>query len=369
MLGYSNVKCIAFPRLPQARRVDSLDIRVDTDVTSSIGTLPDKWKGFAMEWIIWVIVIVLIVGVVWWLLNRNSGANNTAAGTGSQATSASTPSGASAAAQDRSSMAADEATAPVGTSTPAPIPGATAPIGTPETIPGATAPAAESEPLETSAPEAGRSPDRGADWAEAPAPDGGDVDDWDAGTEATPKDSAGARLRADEDKAEWEAQWSEGSSTASPQQAPPEHHHEYTQQHSPTLPGAESAAAESEPDDSLSTAPVSEGAAPRPAAAMDPDAETRQRVESSEASEEFLSHKAEPSGHLATEQPYGEGSAAAAMDGSGPEGFTVKGDAQTMTYFEETNPAYGETKAGVWFESVAHAEAAGFRPPRRTRLS
>src|SRR5919107_2038530 len=29
-------------------------------------------KGFAMEWIIWVIVIVLIIAVVWWLLNRNS---------------------------------------------------------------------------------------------------------------------------------------------------------------------------------------------------------------------------------------------------------------------------------------------------------
>jgi hypothetical protein len=101
---------------------------------------------------------------------------------------------------------------------------------------------------------------------------------------------------------------------------------------------------------------------------MDPDEETLQRAESSAVTESSLSHTAEPSGHLAVEQPYGEGSASAAADGSGPEGYTVKGDAETMTYFEETNPSYENAPAGVWFESVAHAEAAGFRPPRRTRL-
>jgi hypothetical protein len=197
------------------------------------------------------------------------------------------------------------------------------------------------------------------------------VDDWDAGTEATSKDAA-SRLKADEDKAEWEAQWSEGSSTASPQPASGEssvHHHEYTQHHSPTLPGAESAAAESVPDDSPSIPSEVQAATPGESVEMDSDAETRQRAESSAASESSLSHTAEPTGHLATEEPYGAGSAAAAADGSGPEGYTVKGDAESMTYYDETSPAYGETRAGVWFESVAHAEAAGFRPPRRTRLS
>lgn len=225
--------------------------------------------------------------------------------------------------------------------------------------------------MESTAPAAAHSPERDADWAEAPAPDGGDVDDWDAGTEATPKDTAASRLKADEDKAEWEAQWSEGSSTASPQQsagASTVHHHEYTQHHSPTLPGAESAAAESILDDPPSVPPKVEGAAPDETVEMNPDAETRQRTESSAASESSLSHMAEPSGHLASEEPYGAGSAAAAADGSGPEGYTVKGDAESMTYYDETSPAYAETRAGVWFESVAHAEAAGFRPPRRTRL-
>jgi hypothetical protein len=76
---------------------------------------------------------------------------------------------------------------------------------------------------------------------------------------------------------------------------------------------------------------------------------------------------AEPAGHLSVDQPYGEGSAAPAADGSGPEGFTVKGNASSMIYHDETSPAFEETRAEVWFLSSAHAEAAGFRPPRRTR--
>jgi hypothetical protein len=97
------------------------------------------------------------------------------------------------------------------------------------------------------------------------------------------------------------------------------------------------------------------------------DAETTQMAASSAAAEASAGHTAEPAGHLATEQPYGEGSAAPAADGSGPAGFTVKGNASSMIYHDETSPAYEETRAEVWFASPAHAEAAGFRPPRRTR--
>jgi hypothetical protein len=68
------------------------------------------------------------------------------------------------------------------------------------------------------------------------------------------------------------------------------------------------------------------------------------------------------------DQPYGEGSAAPAADGGVPEGFTVKGNASSMTYYDEDSPSYQDAVAEVWFASVAHAEAAGFRPPRRTRL-
>ncbi|MDZ4091746.1 MAG: hypothetical protein U1D68_11140, partial [Arthrobacter sp.] len=174
----------------------------------------------------------------------------------------------------------------------------------------------------------------------------------------------------------------------------PVHHPEYTEPHAPTLPGAESAAAETEPVPGLDAtaeagrtaepatptaqAPAPEQAAapaPAPAQAAAPaaagaslaEAETRQTAMSSAASETAVGHTAEPSGHLAVDQPYGEGSAAPAPDGSGPEGFTVKGNASSMVYHEETSPAFEETRAEVWFLSAAHAEAAGFRPPRRTR--
>jgi hypothetical protein len=135
---------------------------------------------------------------------------------------------------------------------------------------------------------------------------------------------------------------------AAPEHQPAEatrvHHAEYTEPHAPTLPGAESAAAEAA------------------------DLETAQAASSAALTEGAASHAATPAGHLAVEQPYGEGSAAPAPDGSGPEGFAVKGNASSMTYHDETSPAYEETRAEVWFLSAAHAEAAGFRPPRRSRL-
>jgi hypothetical protein len=62
------------------------------------------------------------------------------------------------------------------------------------------------------------------------------------------------------------------------------------------------------------------------------------------------------------------GSASAASDGSGPADYTVKADAGAMVYYEEGHSEYEQTKADVWFESPAHAEAAGFRAPRRRRI-
>jgi hypothetical protein len=75
----------------------------------------------------------------------------------------------------------------------------------------------------------------------------------------------------------------------------------------------------------------------------------------------------EPIGHLAADQPYGAGSASPGPDGTGPADFDVKGDAGAMVYYEEGHPDYEQVTADVWFESPAHAEAAGFRAPRRTR--
>ena len=250
------------------------------------------------------------------------------------------------------------------------------------------------------------------------------MDDWDeestAATEApaaqTPAAQTGNTATLDKtpeadraavtDKAEWEAQWSEAGSTphaveTHPKEGaatepettsgdgakqPPIHHAEYTEPHAPTLPGAESAAAEDvAAEDEGRAAPRPAGAAELPPASgeagpadgpadgtragvlSEGDAETLQAAASSAAAEAAASHTAEPAGHLAADKPYGDGSAAPGPDGSGPEGYTVKGNAQSMIYHDETSPAYEETTAEVWFESAAHAEAAGFRAPRRSR--
>jgi large subunit ribosomal protein L22 len=61
--------------------------------------------------------------------------------------------------------------------------------------------------------------------------------------------------------------------------------------------------------------------------------------------------------------PYGDGSAAPLEDGAMPEGFTIKGNAQSMLYHVEGSRYYKATKAEVWFASEEAAEAAGFSKP------
>ncbi|CCQ45707.1 putative uncharacterized protein [Pseudarthrobacter siccitolerans] len=188
----------------------------------------------------------------------------------------------------------------------------------------------------------------------------------------------------------------------------PVHHAEYTAPQAPTLPGAETAAVE-EPEDARTAAaapqpsaaragsPETGNTAPSPGGAgagvgLPSDAaavETQDRAQSSALVETGADHTqdqpaampsagtapaatppagTESAGHLAAEEPYGAGSASAAADGSGPADYTVKGDAGAMVYYEEGHPEYEQTRADVWFESPAHAEAAGFRAPRRRRI-
>jgi large subunit ribosomal protein L4 len=58
--------------------------------------------------------------------------------------------------------------------------------------------------------------------------------------------------------------------------------------------------------------------------------------------------------------PYGPGSALPLADGSAPEGFTIKGNADSGLYHTPESPWYGRTKAEFWFASEAAAKAAGF---------
>jgi len=63
-----------------------------------------------------------------------------------------------------------------------------------------------------------------------------------------------------------------------------------------------------------------------------------------------------------TAMPYGEGSAAPLDDGSAPEGYEIKGNADSMLYHVPGSRYYKATKAEVYFATVEDAEAAGFSP-------
>lgn len=286
-----------------------------------------------MDIVLWIILIVVAVAVVWWLLNRRS----------SSATHSTTDGAAHAHANGALSEGSSAPSAEAASTTG---------------LPGAAGFGAPAEPV-------------------APT------------TAEEPADSA---ARAEQQGSGWETQWSEGGSSGTPEgtskaagssaaaapgggpvpTAAPAHHAEYTDRHAPTLPGAESAAVEEE---------VRDDAHHHTAGPEVPDsaaaAETMDRTQSSALVEtgtdrlqEDQSHATpvEPAGHLAANEPYGAGSAPANADGTGPTGYHVKGVAADMVYYDEDHPGYDDARAEVWFESAAHAEAAGFRAPRRTRL-
>jgi len=64
-----------------------------------------------------------------------------------------------------------------------------------------------------------------------------------------------------------------------------------------------------------------------------------------------------------SDAPYGEGSHAPLDDDSEPEGFPIKGNADSMLYHGPDSAYYGQTVAEVWFATEEAAEAAGFSKP------
>lgn len=68
------------------------------------------------------------------------------------------------------------------------------------------------------------------------------------------------------------------------------------------------------------------------------------------------------------EAPYGEGSHAPLDDASqAPEGFPVKGNADSMLYHVPGSSHYDRTVPEVWFATPEAAEAAGFQLPTSQR--
>ena len=62
-------------------------------------------------------------------------------------------------------------------------------------------------------------------------------------------------------------------------------------------------------------------------------------------------------------EPYGPGSYVALAGDVMPEGFAIKGNANSMLYHTPDSAFYDRTNAEVWFATEADAEAAGFSKP------
>ena len=59
-------------------------------------------------------------------------------------------------------------------------------------------------------------------------------------------------------------------------------------------------------------------------------------------------------------EPYGAGPVRAGAGGSGPAGYTVKGNEDSMLYHTPDSPSYKQTIAEVWFRDEESAVRGGF---------
>lgn len=129
--------------------------------------------------------------------------------------------------------------------------------------------------------------------------------------------------------------------------------------------------AASQASKTAATTPVAEAEASAPAAEAAEDASEKaldaaaEAPEGSETQEKALeaAEAAEEAADSA-DAPYGEGSHAPLADAQeAPEGFEIKGNADSMLYHVPGSSFYDRTVAEVWFASAEAAEAAGFSLP------
>ncbi|BBX31813.1 hypothetical protein MMAG44476_18592 [Mycolicibacterium mageritense DSM 44476 = CIP 104973] len=62
----------------------------------------------------------------------------------------------------------------------------------------------------------------------------------------------------------------------------------------------------------------------------------------------------------AAEQPYGAGSIRTAATATAPDGYSVKGNEDSMLYHTTESPSYQQTVAEIWFVDEESAVKAGF---------
>ena len=175
----------------------------------------------------------------------------------------------------------------------------------------------------------------------------------------------GAAIGSDEPLADWERDLLQGDADKAALAA--------TGAEVPVAPVAPGAAPEATSDATPEATPAAEatGASAEsteaPAAPVEAPATAEPVAEATaepvvEATAEPVAETAAPTklADLPDEAPYGADSARAAEDGSGPEGFEVKGNADSGKFHAPSSPWYDRTKAEVWFKTETAAEAAGF---------
>ena len=107
---------------------------------------------------------------------------------------------------------------------------------------------------------------------------------------------------------------------------------------------------------------VREPLSAKKATVKEAEAATKRAAKQSEAKQAAADTKAAEEAEVA-EKPaveVPEGAVAANEDGSAPEGYTVKGNADSGKYHEPDGQWYDQTIAEFWFKSAEDAEKAGF---------
>ena len=107
----------------------------------------------------------------------------------------------------------------------------------------------------------------------------------------------------------------------------------------------------------------------RPAATSRRDRVARSRVKDDaveETTEETTDEVVEETTSDAASVAVWDGSVDATDDGEAPEGYDIKGNAQSMLFHTPDSRYYKATKAEVWFDTEESAVAAGFSKPGAT---
>ena len=120
-------------------------------------------------------------------------------------------------------------------------------------------------------------------------------------------------------------------------------------------------------DSKSETAPAAEVEETPAADQLLADVDTTDEDDASDASDaagEQGDAEPESAGVVETPEPaQWTGAVKALADGSQPEGYDIKGNADSMLYHVPGSSFYNRTKAEVWFDTEANAEAAGFSRP------